>query len=263
MLVLTRRAGESIVIGDDVRVVVLDVRGDTVRLGIEAPRSIQVHRAEVYAEVQAANAAAAAPGAALDDIAERLRRIARPAIPRPAAPGRRSAKPGPRPAAHRSPDRLPDRAKGSAAAPGQAADQPEIGPRAVPQPPVPRPSPPKPGPPLRPAPGPARPAPVEPIPSQPPPMEPPVEPSPVEPIPSQPPPGHSRLREAHAPGVLHSLPDSDLPADSDLPGKSEAVGESQRDLSVLTERVPASGPGPAVRVPKPGPIRRPGPPAVP
>ncbi|NJO24271.1 MAG: carbon storage regulator CsrA [Sphingomonadales bacterium] len=54
MLVLTRRAGESIVIGDEVRVVVLDVRGDTVRLGIEAPRSVQVHRAEVYAEVQAA-----------------------------------------------------------------------------------------------------------------------------------------------------------------------------------------------------------------
>ena len=77
MLVLTRRAGESIVIGDDVRVVVLDVRGDTVRLGIEAPRSIQVHRAEVYAEVQAANAAAISPEDA-DELAERLRRFARP-----------------------------------------------------------------------------------------------------------------------------------------------------------------------------------------
>ena len=51
VLVLTRRSGESIVIGDEVRVVVLDVRGDTVRLGIDAPRSVQVHRAEVYAEV--------------------------------------------------------------------------------------------------------------------------------------------------------------------------------------------------------------------
>ena len=84
MLVLTRRAGESIVIGDDVRVVVLDVRGDTVRLGIEAPRSIQVHRAEVYAEVQAANAAAAAAngsGADLDEVAARLKRLARPATP--------------------------------------------------------------------------------------------------------------------------------------------------------------------------------------
>ncbi len=78
MLVLTRRAGESIVIGDDVRVVVLDVRGDTVRLGIEAPRSVQVHRAEVYAEVQAANAAAANSGSDLGSIADRLQRLARP-----------------------------------------------------------------------------------------------------------------------------------------------------------------------------------------
>ncbi len=89
MLVLTRRAGESIVIGDEVRVVVLDVRGDTVRLGIEAPRSIQVHRAEVYAEVQAANAAAAR-SQDLGDVAARLHRIARPrptgADPAPAPP---------------------------------------------------------------------------------------------------------------------------------------------------------------------------------
>ena len=47
MLVLTRRAGESIVIGDDVRVVVLDVRGETVRLGFDAPRSVAVHSAEI------------------------------------------------------------------------------------------------------------------------------------------------------------------------------------------------------------------------
>lgn len=101
MLVLTRRAGESIVIGDDVRVVVLDVRGDTVRLGIEAPRSIQVHRAEVYAEVQAANAAAAATGESLEDVAERLRRLARPVVPqrRTGGSGRSvTPKPGPPPA---------------------------------------------------------------------------------------------------------------------------------------------------------------------
>jgi carbon storage regulator len=82
MLVLTRRAGESIVIGDDVRVVVLDVRGDTVRLGIDAPRSVQVHRAEVYAEVQAANSAAAADrDADLGQVAARLQQLARPAPP--------------------------------------------------------------------------------------------------------------------------------------------------------------------------------------
>ena len=89
MLVLTRRAGESIVIGDDVRVVVLDSRGETVRLGIEAPRSVQVHRAEVYAEVQAANAAALAPGD-LGLLADRLARVARPRIASGAA-ARRSA----------------------------------------------------------------------------------------------------------------------------------------------------------------------------
>lgn len=83
MLVLTRRAGESIVIGDEVRVVVLDVRGDTVRLGIEAPRSVQVHRAEVYAEVQAANAAAVSRDD-LGSVADRLSRLARPK-PRPPA----------------------------------------------------------------------------------------------------------------------------------------------------------------------------------
>ena len=78
MLVLTRRAGESIVIGDDVRVVVLDVRGETVRLGIEAPRSIQVHRAEIYAEVQAANAAALTKGGDLGSLTGQLAALARP-----------------------------------------------------------------------------------------------------------------------------------------------------------------------------------------
>jgi carbon storage regulator len=59
VLVLSRRAGESINIGDDVIVTVLEVRGDVVRVGIDAPRSIRVHREEVYRELQAANRAAA------------------------------------------------------------------------------------------------------------------------------------------------------------------------------------------------------------
>ncbi|WP_426507154.1 carbon storage regulator CsrA [Dactylosporangium sp. McL0621] len=62
MLVLTRRPGESVMVGDDVVVTVLDVRGDVVRLGIKAPRSIQVHREEVYRELQKANREAALPG---------------------------------------------------------------------------------------------------------------------------------------------------------------------------------------------------------
>ncbi|WP_432536754.1 carbon storage regulator CsrA [Kineococcus arenarius] len=59
MLVLTRKAGESVVIGDEVVVRVLEVRGDVVRVGIEAPRDVQVHRQEVYDAVREANLAAA------------------------------------------------------------------------------------------------------------------------------------------------------------------------------------------------------------
>jgi carbon storage regulator len=61
MLVLTRRSGESVMIGDEVVVTVLEVRGDVIRLGIRAPRDIQVHREEIYKELQAANREAASP----------------------------------------------------------------------------------------------------------------------------------------------------------------------------------------------------------
>ncbi len=61
MLVLTRRPGESLMIGDDVVVTILEVRGDVVRVGIKAPRSVQVHREEIYRELQKANREAASP----------------------------------------------------------------------------------------------------------------------------------------------------------------------------------------------------------
>lgn len=61
MLVLTRRANESIMIGPDIVVTVLDVKGDQVRIGIRAPRSVTVHREEVLAELTKANQAAASP----------------------------------------------------------------------------------------------------------------------------------------------------------------------------------------------------------
>ena len=64
MLVLTRRANQSIVIGGEVTVTVLEVRGDQVRLGIQAPKSVQVHREEVWAELASANREAASPGEA-------------------------------------------------------------------------------------------------------------------------------------------------------------------------------------------------------
>jgi len=59
MLVLTRKRDESIMIGDDVRIVVVDVHGDQVKLGIEAPREIPVHREEIYREIQEENRRAA------------------------------------------------------------------------------------------------------------------------------------------------------------------------------------------------------------
>ena len=61
MLVLSRRSGQSLMIGAEVVVTVLEVRGDVIRLGISAPRTIQVHREEVFRELQAANRQAASP----------------------------------------------------------------------------------------------------------------------------------------------------------------------------------------------------------
>jgi carbon storage regulator len=61
LLILSRRVGESVMIGDDVVITVLEVRGDSIRVGITAPRDVQVHREEVYAAVLAANQAAASP----------------------------------------------------------------------------------------------------------------------------------------------------------------------------------------------------------
>lgn len=52
MLILTRRIGESVVIGDDVSVTVLGVKGNQVRLGVNAPRDVSVHREEIYAKIQ-------------------------------------------------------------------------------------------------------------------------------------------------------------------------------------------------------------------
>lgn len=59
MLVLSRKKGEALVIGHDVVVRVIDVRGDQVRIGIDAPRSVTVHREEIYRQVVAENMAAA------------------------------------------------------------------------------------------------------------------------------------------------------------------------------------------------------------
>lgn len=55
MLVLSRKKGESIIIGHDIELIVLGTEGDTVRLGIKAPRSVEVYRKEVYEAIQESN----------------------------------------------------------------------------------------------------------------------------------------------------------------------------------------------------------------
>ena len=59
MLVLARKVGQSIIINDDVEVVVIEVRGDQVRLGIQAPKSIPVHRKELLEQIRSENLKAA------------------------------------------------------------------------------------------------------------------------------------------------------------------------------------------------------------
>lgn len=58
MLVLTRKTGESIMIGDDIELKIISVEGDQVKLGIDAPRSVKVYRSEIYKAIQEENRAA-------------------------------------------------------------------------------------------------------------------------------------------------------------------------------------------------------------
>ncbi len=59
MLVLTRKSGEAIRIGDDIKIVVIDVRENQIKIGIEAPQSLSVHREEIYLKIQQENIKAA------------------------------------------------------------------------------------------------------------------------------------------------------------------------------------------------------------
>ena len=60
MLIITRRAGERIMLGDDVRIEIMEVVGSSVRVGVEAPRSVPIYREEIWSAVKEENQAAAA-----------------------------------------------------------------------------------------------------------------------------------------------------------------------------------------------------------
>ncbi len=62
MLVLTRKLGEVITIGEDVRITVVNIEGNQVKIGIDAPKNVKVHRAEIFERIKQENIEAARPG---------------------------------------------------------------------------------------------------------------------------------------------------------------------------------------------------------
>lgn len=68
MLILTRKLDEKIVIGDDIEVSIIEIRGDQVKLGVNAPRNVKVFRKEVFDAIQAENRAAAESPATLPEL---------------------------------------------------------------------------------------------------------------------------------------------------------------------------------------------------
>jgi len=73
MLVLTRKLGESIAIDDHIKIVVVQIKGKQVRLGIQAPKETKIHREEVYAAIQEQNKEAAKAPAAMAQVSKVLK----------------------------------------------------------------------------------------------------------------------------------------------------------------------------------------------
>lgn len=68
MLALTRKLNESIVIGNDIEVSILEIKGDQVKVGISAPKSIPIYRKEIYLQIQEANKEAVDSSASMDNL---------------------------------------------------------------------------------------------------------------------------------------------------------------------------------------------------
>jgi len=95
MLVLARKVGQSIVIGDNIELLVIEVRGEQVRIGVEAPRSIAVHRKELLEQIKAENIQAAAQEIGNDQVPDVLKKSGNKGIEAGTAPGRYEPKPEP------------------------------------------------------------------------------------------------------------------------------------------------------------------------
>jgi carbon storage regulator len=130
MLVLSRQRDETIMIGDDIEITIVDIRGDKVRLGITAPATIPVHRKEVYDAIQRENREAARMK--MEDLGS-LPKAGRPSVPpglhRPAPAATQPATPAQPPAARPGPVTPP--ANGSAI-PAGGAPHKEVPPPASP-----------------------------------------------------------------------------------------------------------------------------------
>jgi carbon storage regulator len=61
VLVLTRKTGQTITVGDDIKITIMEVRGSQVKLGVDAPKNVMIHREEVFERIQKENLAAAKP----------------------------------------------------------------------------------------------------------------------------------------------------------------------------------------------------------
>ncbi len=68
MLALTRKLNESIMIGNDIEISVLEIKGDQVKIGINAPKSVPIYRKEIYIQIQEANKEAAGSTASIEEI---------------------------------------------------------------------------------------------------------------------------------------------------------------------------------------------------
>jgi carbon storage regulator len=84
MLVLTRKTGQKIIIANDIEVIILETKGDAVKLGIEAPRHITIYREEIYEEIKKSNRQAneQAQANTLNEAMEAAANMIKPSVPR-------------------------------------------------------------------------------------------------------------------------------------------------------------------------------------